>query len=455
MFPFRSSGAPATGQKGRTTKQTIAIAVAYLAVAVGLIAVYWYLNDYFVFVVACLAVVFIILTMSIQIGRYRRMPIRSNLYPLIGYVFLLVFGCLFAIQRLPSINRVLLEQLSVAYGLGWMIMLAASFLGFLFLGLWAWQFIKVREFLRTYVVLLAITVFTSCLGSILFTLFVFKVVEFNHLKLMAQGAKTEQLIMTERSDTALFVARTVASNAAILEPLINNNRTKLESIAQWYYDEAGLDGLYVVNKYGEILVSPGDKKEVGALLDKDPLVAFAILQKQQVKSFDIRKGVLAPVLVTRAVAPILKNDEVIGVIEARHTFDNAFVDFSKGRTGLDITIFTGDRRAATTIFTQDGVSRWTGSLLNDNNVTDKVLKQGVSDSRSAESLGRTYYSAYEPVRDVNGKIIGMVSAGLPVDSLLEDTRQQLLSAFMILAVLSLGIAFLGYFVLHKLYKQRT
>ncbi|MFZ6015936.1 MAG: cache domain-containing protein [Patescibacteria group bacterium] len=425
------------------------IAIALLVLA------YLFIGGYFTSILAALSVIFILSTIIIQVERYRGDKSKENLFPLIGYLFLFVFAIAFAIYRLPTLEILFFRELTLEYSQIWYVMLFASFFGFLFLALWAWNYIKVREFLRTYVLFLAVTIFISCLGSLLFTLFVFNIVEENNLKLMSQGAKTQQLILSERADAALFVARTVANDSYLVDKLSTSKASELSGVAFWYYDTADLDALFVYNEFGEIVASPSDPRDLGKMMNEDDLVAFAIKEKKQIKSFDKMPGVLSPVIIARAVMPIIKDDKVIGAVEARHTFDNAFVDFSKGRTGLDTEIFTKDKRSATTIWTEDGVSRWLGSSIDDQTTYETVLLNGQSYRTIADRLGVTYYSAYEPVRNINGDIIGMVSVGIPSDVLLEETRQELLTTFLALAIISSLIALLGYYTVHIFYTKRS
>ncbi len=375
--------------------------------------------------------------------------------PLLGYIFLFAYALALILYRLPNLDIVYFRQFTFEYSSIWQFMIVTSFLAFLLLAIWAWNFIKVREFLRTYVVFLVLTIGVSCLGALMFTVLVFDIVKGNNLDLMNQGAKTQQLILTERSNAALFVARTVANDENIKASITQNTAQELSKQASWYFEEAGLDLLYIYNKYGEVIASPGELRDLGRVMNEDSLVAYTITERQQIKSFDTKAGVLSPVLVTRALTPIMQGSQVIGAVETRHVFDNAFVDFSKARTGLDTTIFSGDKRSATTIRTSDGISRWIGSLLNNEEIEETVLIGGKAYRDIVDRLGIPYYSAFEPVRNINGEIIGMVAVGVPTNILLEDTRQQLLTTFLTLTIVSSLVALLGYYTVHIFYLKKS
>jgi sensor histidine kinase regulating citrate/malate metabolism len=77
-------------------------------------------------------------------------------------------------------------------------------------------------------------------------------------------------------------------------------------------------------------------------------------------------------------------------------------------------------------------------------VVESVLKNGMTYSTMTDRLGRVYYSAYKPIRHIDGRIIGMVSVGTVANELFEDTRQQLLTIFLLVTVMALLAAMVAY-----------
>ena len=80
-----------------------------------------------------------------------------------------------------------------------------------------------------------------------------------------------------------------------------------------------------------------------------------------------------------------------------------------------VTIFQNDTRTATTV-TNDKGQRSTGTKASEK-VINEVLKGGKDYVGEAMVLGEPYKSAYSPIKDGSGKIIGMVFVGLSVKSL--------------------------------------
>ena len=101
---------------------------------------------------------------------------------------------------------------------------------------------------------------------------------------------------------------------------------------------------------------------------------------------------------------------------------NDIVDAATGSSHGVATIFAGDTRIATSVRTPDG-KRSIGTKLNNPSVQKRVLEDGQTFQGMAKVLGREYLSIYEPIRDYNGKVVGMLVVGQPVETL--DAPQEM------------------------------
>ena len=103
-----------------------------------------------------------------------------------------------------------------------------------------------------------------------------------------------------------------------------------------------------------------------------------------------------------------------------------------------VTIFQNDTRVATTVKKEDG-QRSTGTKVSEQ-VGNEVLKGGKNYIGKAMVVGKPYKSAYEPIKDSSGKVIGMVFVGLSEESLGELQRELI---FKIVAAVLVIIVVLG------------
>ncbi|WP_448202837.1 methyl-accepting chemotaxis protein [Azospirillum sp. sgz302134] len=75
------------------------------------------------------------------------------------------------------------------------------------------------------------------------------------------------------------------------------------------------------------------------------------------------------------------------------------------------TIFMGDTRIATTVKNPDG-SRAIGSKLGAGPVYDAVLRSGKPYRGENDVLGEPYFTAYDPIRNAKGEVVGILVVGL-------------------------------------------
>jgi len=88
------------------------------------------------------------------------------------------------------------------------------------------------------------------------------------------------------------------------------------------------------------------------------------------------------------------------------------VDRAAAAAGGVATLFNGDERVATTVRRPDG-TRGVGTRLTDPVVRDAVLSGGRSFQGRTNILGQEYVTIYEPIRDGNGNLVGVLFTGMP------------------------------------------
>jgi sensor histidine kinase regulating citrate/malate metabolism len=261
--------------------------------------------------------------------------------------------------------------------------------------------------------------------------------------------------MEDRKNTALVIARSIADTDGISDRVVSDDYNDLLANLDETLHSARVDILRIYDSAGNVIASASDQRERGESHLDDTLLQTALREKKAVTGFGTKDHVLAPLITARAVYPLVDQNSVSGAIEVGYLFDSAFVDFSKTRTGLDVTIFTGDLRSATTIYKEDGVSRFVGTVETQPEIAEKVLTRGETIALEVERLGVGYYTAYVPLRDYEGDTIGMVSVGTPTFQLFEDSRQQLLTSFLILTFVSLLAAAIGYTTMRNFEKYSS
>lgn len=122
----------------------------------------------------------------------------------------------------------------------------------------------------------------------------------------------------------------------------------------------------------------------------------------------------------------VKNDKLYKG-ETQINGNEDIVDLLGKKTGDTVTIFQGDTRVATNVM-KDG-ERAVGTQASAE-VTDAVLKNGKQFYGQADVAGSSYQTAYMPLKDKEGNIIGMLYTGAN-QSILASLTQSLFTQFAI------------------------
>ncbi|QRZ93300.1 methyl-accepting chemotaxis protein [Bacillus subtilis] len=126
------------------------------------------------------------------------------------------------------------------------------------------------------------------------------------------------------------------------------------------------------------------------------------------------------------------------------------VDLLGEKTGDTITIFQGDTRVATNVM-KNG-ERAVGTQAS-SEVTDTVLKNGKRFYGQADVAGSSYQTAYMPLKDQNGNIIGMLYTGAN-QSILASLTHSLFTQFAIVLVIVIMVSVILVLVFTKKINKR-
>ncbi len=116
----------------------------------------------------------------------------------------------------------------------------------------------------------------------------------------------------------------------------------------------------------------------------------------------------------QVTTPVKSGGKIVGVLALGMSLGKkGFVDKVKTVSGLDATVFFGDRRLMTSII-KNG-KRAVGTKMSNPAVTNTVLQQGKEFAASNVILGKSYETLYWPIKSITGEWCGMWFIGLPVE----------------------------------------
>jgi methyl-accepting chemotaxis protein len=154
---------------------------------------------------------------------------------------------------------------------------------------------------------------------------------------------------------------------------------------------------------------------------------------------------VAGALAIVSLAPVSKNGKHVASIVGIDVLklDNAFTDDVQKKLGGQATLFQNGVRVATTVRTAEK-ARAVGTPVSDK-VRAAVLVGGEKFRGEAQVVGETYIAAYDPLRDSDGKIIGMMFTGI-ANAPYQAALVKFAVVFTVVLVLGLAVALtLGWF----------
>ncbi|MEO0075207.1 MAG: cache domain-containing protein [candidate division WOR-3 bacterium] len=290
-----------------------------------------------------------------------------------------------------------------------------------------------------------------------------------------------------------------AERLLVKQAISTQQRKALKQLLDWVVEKEKLDILSIVDSQGKVIFRLANPHRYGdvvnndivkvALKNKEVVVSTCILektdllkegneklvQKATIKIFPTPMAKTTEArdessigMVILAAAPVFSAEgEFIGVIYGGRLLNKNYdlvdkikevVFGNESYKGKDIgtaTIFQGDLRISTNVRREDG-ERAIGTRIAAN-VYDQVLGRGESYYDRAFVVNNWYLTAYEPIRDINGGVIGILYVGI-LEEKYADMRKRTISIFLAIVIMGMGVAifiahFLGRTILKPLDKM--
>ena len=288
------------------------------------------------------------------------------------------------------------------------------------------------------------------------------------------GLKTANAMWERRLDETLKVCMVIAGGDGDIAKKLPSNQAVDQRSLDKLRIECGYDFLQILDSRG-IIFETAYGGDIGAQASSSPIIKRVLLEKKPVAGLSIlplealstendaltartRIRVLptphakpggpdeiTKAMVLEAAAPIMdKSEQMIGIVRVGTVINQnyEFVDFVRenvftaatydGKNLGTVTIFQGDVRITTNVVGADG-QRAIGTRVSEE-VYDQVLGQGKMWIGPAFVVDNWYISAYEPLRNIQGHIVGMLYVGI-LKNRYDDMRRQAMTLFIVVAVL--------------------
>jgi methyl-accepting chemotaxis protein len=204
----------------------------------------------------------------------------------------------------------------------------------------------------------------------------------------------------------------------VAEAVRKGDSVYVQKAAKEFLGAGGVNVLTIADKEGKV-VGRGHSDKVGDSVLSQVNVKKALAGEE---SSGVEEGTVVKFSV-RAGRPIKKDGQIVGSVTSGVDLssDTKFVDRVKETMGVECTIFHGDTRVSTTIVKEG--QRAIGTKMDNRRVIETVLQQGKAFNDINRILGREYNTAYWPLRDLQGRIAGMLFIGKDRESVLKAQKE--------------------------------
>ena len=225
----------------------------------------------------------------------------------------------------------------------------------------------------------------------------------------------------------------ISQNHGVIAALSKNDFNEIKKVLDDLNKNLKADTISITDTQGNVVIRQHKPEKSGDNILKQKNVQKAL--KGEIAT-SLEPGTLVK-LSCRTGAPIYdKNGDIIGSVVTGYSFEKeTIVDSQKDLHNMEFSIFAGDERISTTIM-QNG-KRYLDSKLEEK-YSKTVLEKGESYLGVVKILGKSYYAKYIPIKDAEGKSIGIIFAGLPKDLVVKSTLKSIFRMILVVVII-LGI----------------
>ena len=338
-------------------------------------------------------------------------------------------------------------RLVAPFGPLWVASHVILLLGTFLIGRWVFWYLMSRLMTQLFMIFTASVVLIFLVTTVTFTGLLLSNMQQEAIRQVATDAKV--LLFTVDSKKAELVSdvEAFAQNPEVSHAVGEKTIGVLPRVTEQFLVAKHQSLLVVTDDHGVVLARGEDRDKVGDSLSDDPVVKRAVLGSSAT-SVVATDGVVAPQLSVRAASPIRGSDgkTVVGAVVAGVAIDAAFTDGIRDATGLEAAIYGGNIISATTIHSADGATRLVGIHEEDPRVGETVLKQGSGLAIAREIANIPYFAAYEPLKDVDNTVIGMVFVGKPQIGVFQAAGHSIELTFFVTVVMIMLSVLPAYFI---------
>ncbi|HEY1405783.1 MAG TPA: cache domain-containing protein, partial [Spirochaetota bacterium] len=237
-------------------------------------------------------------------------------------------------------------------------------------------------------------------------------------------------MIEEMKDRALASTAWFENSPRLIAVMKAKDHDGIVTIGSLAMKSLGLEFFVVTDKEGNVLARANAPDQSGENIAAQPNIQKALAGE---KSVGIEQGPVVKYSICAGTPIRDERGNILGALSIGFVFAaDKFVDSVKELTGCEATVFSGDTRVNTTLI-RNG-ERLVGTKMEHKEILDKVLGKGEPYYSQATILGKLYYTAYLPIKDVNQTTSGMFFIGRDANVGMAIVRNLILYQILILSV---------------------
>jgi len=348
----------------------------------------------------------------------------------------------FLFSQIPNVD---IYRLVAPLGPMWIFSHTLLFVSTAILITWAFSYLLKRINTQLFIIFTTTTLSIFLLTTVSFTFLLLKNISDETLIRLQTDVSVLSFALDSKKSEALAASEILTQNSEVITAVTTKDRRILAKAAEELLLARKLGSLIIIDESGQVLARGEDKDRIGDSLS-DSSIVKRVLIGEKTSTLISQDFTIAPVVFVKTAAPLMLNGKVVGAVITSLPLDNNFLDGIKKLTGLEISVYGGDTLSATTISDLRGTARPVGIKNTDKNINNIVLTKGQNYSGLTTLLNNSYFAAYQPLKDNNNEVIGMLLAGRYASSIFATASKSIELTFLITVTLTILSVFPSFFI---------
>ena len=341
-----------------------------------------------------------------------------------------------------------------AFGPIWIVSHILLLIGAGILIQWAFSYLLKRINTQLFIIFTTTTLSIFLITTISFTFLLLKNISEETLTRLNTDVSVLSFALDAKKSEAQSAAAILSQNPKVIESLKSKDKNILSTVSENLLVTNKLNSVVIIDESGQVLARGEERDRVGDSISSNSLVKRTLIG-ESLSSLTSQDSVLAPKILVQSSSPIISEGKTIGATIEALSIDNNFLDGIKKLTGLEISVYGGEKLSATTISDLSGATRPIGIKNSNKKINDTVLTLGNNYSGTVSILNTSYFAVFHPLKDINNDVLGMLTAGRPAESIYQTAGKSIELTFLITIGLIALSVIPSYFIARYLTNQLT